>query len=466
MIRVALIALLLCLPRLAAAEPEPATLMIENGLVVTMDPDRRVIENGVVVIDGPDIRAVGTADLKTRYRPAQIIDAHGGIVMPGMANLHTHAPMVAFRGIGEYAVENLLFDVMFPLEKALLSRELIHVSARQAALEMALAGVTVFADMYYHEDEVARAAKQVGLRGVLGETVIGFPVVDAPEPYGGLAYAEAFIRAYEGDPLIMPAVAPHAAYTVETDRLLAAKALADAHDVPILMHLAEFRDEHAMVLERHPAMRPEQSVIGYLSSIGFLSERLTAAHVIYADAADMQLLLRAGVGVSHNPKANAKGASGIAPALEMRRAGIPVGLGTDGPMSSNQMDILTAMGWAAGVARLRHGDATLYTPLELVEMATIKGAQALHMEAAIGSLEAGKRADLVILDATSANMQPLHDVYAAIAFSAYPGNVTTTVVHGEIVVRGGQVVTIDLAAHARQWAAVRNRVARFAETLD
>ena len=449
-----------------ATPSHAASLIIRNATVVTMDAARTVHQDGVVVIDGARIVAVGEASLLEAHEAPRVIDAGGDIVMPGMINLHTHIPMVAFRGIGEYAVEDILFDVMFPLEKALLSRRLIHVASRQAAMELALAGVTTFADMYYHEDEVARATRDVGLRGVLGQTVTGFPVVDAPEPYGGLAYAEAFIRQFKDDPLITPAVAPHAAYTVDKQHLLAAKALADRHGVPILMHLTEFDREKAMVLERHPEMAAGMSVIGYLDSIGFLGPNVTAAHVIYLDEADRAILKARGVGVAHNPRSNAKGAMGIAPAWEMYRDGLDIGLGTDGPMSSNQMDVMTIMGYAASVARLRLSDARVYTPVELVDMATMGGARALDMADRIGSLEAGKLADLIVLDAHAVNMQPNYDVYATIAFAAWPTNVTTTIVHGQVIVEGGAVRTVDLEAHARDWADITAEVGAFARTLD
>ena len=204
-----------------------ADLIITNGRVLTMDASRSSWDAGVVVIRGDTIVAVGDSQLLQTYRSDAVIDAGGDIVMPGMVNLHNHLPMVAFRGLGENNFKDRLFNVMFPLEKALLSRELIRVAARQAALESALAGVTTVTDMYYHEDEVARSVAEVGIRGVLGETVIGFPVVDAAEPYGGLAYAERFIAEWQGHDLITPAVAPHAPYTVSPEWLQKSRALAE-----------------------------------------------------------------------------------------------------------------------------------------------------------------------------------------------------------------------------------------------
>lgn len=447
-------------------EREPADLVIKNALVLTMDAERSVFDGGVVVVRGDTLVAVGAPALAERYAAETVIDAGGDIAMPGMINAHNHIPMVAFRGLGENGVENRLFKFFFPLEKEMLSRDLIRVASRHAAIELAMAGVTLVTDMYYHEDEVARGVAEVGIRGVLGETVIGFPVVDAPEPWGGLAYAEGFIEEWKGHPLITPAVAPHAPYTVPPEWLLKTKALAEREGVPILLHMAEFAHEKDLIAERVGEFPDGKSVVEYLEDIGFLCDALLGAHVIYVDEEDMEILARHGVGVSHNPKANSRGATGMAPAWEMFHQNLDIGLGTDGPMSSNQMDILNVLGYAAGVARLRGSDGTRFTPYELVSMATMGGARALDMEGEIGSLEVGKKADVVLVDIHSANMQPFYDPYAALVFSAYPSDVRTTIVNGKIVVRDRVLVTADLASHEREWKKLTEEVAEFAETLE
>jgi cytosine/adenosine deaminase-related metal-dependent hydrolase len=395
-----------------------------------------------------------------------VIDAGGDIAMPGMINLHNHIPMVAFRGLGENGVGNRLFKYFFPLEKNLLSRELIHTAARHAAIELALSGVTLVTDMYYHEDEVARAVAEVGIRGVLGETVMGFPVVDAPEPYGGLEYAEKFIREWKGHPLITPAVAPHALYTVSPEWLLKSKTLAEREGVPILIHLAEFANEPDLIRERINNFPASQSVVEYLEEMGFLSDSLLAAHTIYVDQQDMQILKRHGVGVSHNPKANSRANSGRSPAWDMFKMDLDIGLGTDGPMSSNQMDILNVMNHAAAVARFLGRDSTRFTPYELVYMATMGGARSLDMKARIGSLETGKKADIVIVDVHAPNMQPNYDAYATLAFAAYPENVRTTIVNGRVVVDERAVTNVDMDSHMKEWRTLTKRVATYARTLE
>lgn len=452
---------------LAASAPaaEHADIIIKNAHVLTIDASANVYEAGVVAIRGDSIAAVGGTDLLGQYEADTVIDAGGDIVMPGMISLHNHISMVAFRGLGENGVEDRLFKFFFPLEKEMLSRDLIRVAARHGAIEMALGGVTLVTDMYYHEDEVAKGVAEVGIRGVLGETVIGFPVVDAPEPWGGLAYAEKFIEEWKGHDLITPAVAPHAAYTVPPEWLLKTKALADREGVPVLLHTAEFAHEKKLIRERIGDFPEDQSVVRYLEEMGFLGDSLVAAHVIYVDEADMEILKRHGVGVGHNPKANLRGITGMSPAWEMFKKDLDIGLGTDGPMSSNQMDTLNVINYAQGVARWRGKDSTRFTPYELIYMATMGGARALDMEDRLGSIEVGKKADVVILDAHAPNMQPLYDVYATIAFSAYPGNVRTTIVNGEVVVADREMKQVDMANHWREWKKLTDRVGEFAKTL-
>ena len=446
---------------------EPADLIVTNAQVLTMDGERTTLENGVIVVRDTDIVALGGRELLQQYQSDSLIDAGGDIAMPGMINLHNHLPMVAFRGLGEKGVQDRLFRFFFPLEKALLSRNLIRVAARHAAIESALSGVTMVTDMYYHEDEVAHSVAKVGIRGVLGETLIRFPVVDAAEPYGGLAYAEQFIKDWKQHPLITPAIAPHAPYTVSPEWLLKAKALADREEVPMLMHVAETHREAALVLRDIGAFPDGKSVIEYLDEIGFLSDRLVAAHMIHVDDEDIATLRQRGVGVAHNPKANSRGMDGASPAWKMYEAGVAIGLGTDGSMSSNQMDIINVLGYAAVVARnFGEPDIRRLPPYDLVYMATMGGARALDMEDQIGSLEVGKKADIIIVDTHAVNMQPMYDPYATIAFSAYPENVRTTIVNGKIVVRERVPENVDMAAHQREWSALMQSVAKFAETLE
>jgi 5-methylthioadenosine/S-adenosylhomocysteine deaminase len=363
-----------------AAAPKTASLAIIHARVVTMDEQLQVHADGSIIIDGGNIVAIGPAGLEHDYQVAQTIDAGGAIAMPGMINTHNHIAMLAFRGLGEYRSDDRLRKFFFPLESRMLSRRLINVASRQAAMELAINGVTTVVDMYYHEDEVAQAVREVGIRGVLGETVMNFPVVDAPQPYGGFDYAIDFIKRYRGDPLITPAFAPHAPYSVSPQMLAKVQQAAEQYDVPVLIHLTEPADEWERVKDRFPEAAGFANELAYLDSTGILSPRLLAAHVLRADAADIALLKARGVGIAHNPKANIKGHGGLSPALEMMQAGLGVGLGTDGPLSGNQMDIVSVMGYAKRVANIRHPGQTTYTPPQLVAMATIGGARALKMD--------------------------------------------------------------------------------------
>ena len=441
-------------------------LVISNAQILTMDKDRKIYENGSIVVKDNQIIAIGTNTITSKYNAKKNINADGDIAMPGMINLHNHIPMVAFRGLGENGVKNRLFKFFFPLEKELLSRDLIRIASRQAAMELALSGVTMVADMYYHEDEVARSVAEVGIRGVLGETVIQFPVVDAPKPYGGFQYAEKFISEWKDHPLITPAIAPHATYTVTPEWLMKSKVLAEKENVPMLVHITESEGEKQLISERIKPLSKNKSIIQYLEDMGFLSDKLLAAHVIFLDTNDMKILKKHGVGIAHNPKANSRAGTGISPAWEMYKLKLDIGLGTDGPMSSNQMDIMNVMSYAAAVARLSSKDDSRFTPYELVDMATMGGAKALDMEQEIGSLEVGKKADIIIVDTDAANTQPNYDPYATIAFTAYPQNVTYTIVDGKVIVEKGILRTVDINEHNKEWIPLTKKVTKFAKTLE
>ncbi|MUK38971.1 amidohydrolase family protein [Aliivibrio fischeri] len=439
-----------------------ADLIINNGQVLTVNADMEVIDDGVVVVKNDKIIAVGDEKLLEQYYAPRNIDANDGIVMPGMINAHNHLPMIAFRGLGEEGISNRLFAYFFPLEAQKLSRELIYNATKLGAIDLAQSGVTTYADMYYHMDEMAKATKEVGLRAVLGETVIKFPVVDAKQPYGGIQYAKSFIEEYQNDPLITPAYAPHAVYTVSKEKLQEINQLSEDYDVPVLIHVAEFPNEEARIKDPTKATSP----VEYLEEIGVLDERMVIAHGIHLSQHDQVLLKQADAGVVYNPMANAKGATGIAPAWDMFRADMRVGLGTDGPMSSNQVDLWRTLSYAANMQRLKHSDRTIMIPEQVIEMATIGGAKALHMEDEIGSLEVGKKADIIIVETQSANMMPSYDPYATLVYQANPSNVDTTIVNGKVVMEQRQMKTIQLDDIRQSVEAFESDIADFAKELS
>ncbi len=438
---------------------ESASIIIKNGTILTIDAKNNVIPNGVVVIDNNKIVALGDEALLSRYRAKKVIDARNGIVMPGMINTHQHLPMIAFRGLGEEGIKNRLFAYFFPLEGEKLSRDLIYKATIHGTIDMAMAGVTTYADMYYHMDEMAKATKAVGLRAVLGETIIKFPVVDAKTPYGGLDYAVSFINEYKNDELITPAFAPHAPYTVSKEKLREITQLSGKYNVPVLMHMAEFEDEAKRLKLKN------KTEVQYMDELGVLTPRTLVGHGIYFSDKDLDILKKRDVAVSYNPMANAKGATGIAKAYPMLQKGIRVGLGTDGPMSSNQVDLFRTLSYASSMQRLKYNDRTIMTPDQVVRMATMGGAEALNMADKIGSLEAGKLADIIIVETESANMIPNYDPFATLVFQANPANVATTIVNGKVIMEDRQLKTYDMDKNKRQIREIEKDIASFAKEL-
>ena len=440
-------------------QKKEVSIIIKNGTVLTMNQTKQIISNGVVVIIGNKIVDIGSSDILSKYHADTLIDADGGIIMPGMINTHTHASMSVFRSLAD-DVPDRLNRYIFPLEKKLVSRDMVYKGALHGSIEMAKGGVTTVTDMYYFEDEVARAVKKIGLRGVLGETIIKYPVADAATPEEGLEYAENFIVEYKDDPLITPALAPHAPHTNTEKDLKAIEKLSKKYNVPILMHVAETQKEVDFFNKKY-GMSP----VEYLDSIGLLNDRLVAAHLIFIDDKDIELLNNRDVGISHNMGANIKSAKGVSPALKMYKKGMRVGLGTDGPMSGNTLDIITQMGYVAKLHKLVNNDRSAMPPNEVVEMATIGAARTLHMEDKIGSIEKGKLADIVIIETKSPNMVPIYDYYSALVYSASPSNVKTVIVDGKIIVDKKNLMTFDEKIDRQNIIEFSKKVKTIADTL-
>ncbi len=439
-------------PPASAGDQREISLLITNAIVVTGSAEGRVVENGGVAIDGTDIVAVDTAvNLAERFRAREVIDAGGAIVAPGLINTHTHAPMVLYRGLADdLALMDWLNNYIFPAEAKTVSPEFVRAGTRLAALEMIQSGTTTYADMYYFEEEVASETRAAGLRGILGQTIIQFPVADAKTPAEGLARAETYISAFKGDPLITPAVAPHAMYTLDAATLNAARELGRKHGVPTLIHLAETRDELNTSQSQH-RMSPTM----YLDSLGFLGAGVLAAHGVWVTQADIGLLKARGVGVSHNPESNMKLASGTAPVPAYVKAGVALGLGTDGAASNNDLDMFEAMRTASLLHKLQSNDPRVVGARDALAMATIGGARALGMERQIGSLEPGKRADLIVVSVNGARQTPMYDPVSHLVYVAHGDDVRTTVVHGKVLMRDRKMLTLDEAAileEAKGWS--------------
>jgi 5-methylthioadenosine/S-adenosylhomocysteine deaminase len=428
----------------SAITAAPCDLVVSGRYVVTMDGQRRMLENGAVAIRADRIVAVGTrAAIDRDWQPKRRIDHPDAILTPGLINTHTHAAMSLFRGIADdLKLQDWLNNYIFPGEAKNVSPDFVRWGTRLASLEMLLSGTTTFTDMYYFEDVVAEAAKEAGIRGVLGETVIRFPVADAKTPEDGLNYAEKFMIRFKGDPLITATVAPHAPYTNSDATLKAARALANKYGAPLIIHLSETKKENDdMQAARH--MSPTEM----LNSLGFFNGRTLAAHCVWVSDRDQTILKSHNVGVAHNPSSNMMLASGAAPVVDMLKRGIAVGLGTDGPAgSNNDFDLMEEMDLAAKLQKLVRNDPEALSAKQSFEMATIGGARALGMEKEIGSLETGKRADLIAIDIGAPNAVPMYDVYSQMVYSLKASNVTDVIVNGREVVRDKRCLTLDQSA--------------------
>jgi 5-methylthioadenosine/S-adenosylhomocysteine deaminase len=428
-------------------QAQPVDLIVYNAIVVTMDPAMRVLPRGAVAIRGRDIVAVDTAEtIAAAYSGKETLDAGGQVVMPGLINTHTHAPMVLYRGLADdLSLMEWLEKYIFPAEAKTVSPEFVRAGTKLAALEMIQSGTTTYADMYYFEEEIGRATREAGIRGVLGQTIIQFPVPDAKTPDEGLARTEAFLKEFAADDLIVPAVAPHSMYTLEGKTLKAARQLADRYKAPLLIHLAETQDELKTSQQKHKA-----SPTRYLESLGFWGPRTLAAHGVWLDDADIQILAKHQVGVSHNPESNMKLASGVAKVPAMRNAKIDVGLGTDGAASNNDLDMFEAMRQAALLHKLTTGDPRALPATTALGMATIEGARALQMDDRIGSLEPGKRADLIIVSTAGARQTPLYDPISHLVYVARGTDVSSSIVNGRVIMRDRKVLTLDEATVIRE----------------
>ncbi|EMT6575419.1 MULTISPECIES: amidohydrolase [Providencia] len=416
----------------------PADIIIVDGTILTMNAQKQVIDHGTVVIKGNKIIAVGGPELTQRYQAPNVLNVDGDIVMPGLINTHTHASMTVFRSLAD-DVPDRLHRYIFPLENKMVSREMVRIGANLANVEMIKGGVTTYVDMYYFEDEVAKTVDKIGLRAVLGESVIQFPVADAKNADEGINYAVNFINQYKDHPRITPAFAPHAPYTNTTEHLQKIAKLSQELDVPVMIHLAETDREQEEIAKRTGGKSPVQ----YMADIGALNNKVIAAHAIMVDEKDMDLLKQYDVGVAHNISANTKSAKGVAPVTTMLEKGIRVGLGTDGPMSSNTLTTLNELNLVGKIHKLANKDRAAMPPITVVDMATMGSARVLHMEDKLGSLEPGKLADLIVIDTKSPNMVPMYSPYAALVYGANGANVRHTIVDGNILMQDRKILTAD-----------------------
>jgi len=449
----ALIALLCCVSSVyAQTKKEKADLIVTGGAVVTMNAERRIIEDGAVAVKGDAIVAVGPrAAVEAEYSGAQTIDARGKLLLPGLINGHTHVPMTLLRGLkDDVTLEEWLTKAIFPAEAKNVNEEFVRWGTRLAAAEQIRGGVTTFVDMYYFEDAIAEETKVAGMRGVLGETFLDFPAPDNKSNAAMLDYTEKFLKRWQGDPLIHAAVAPHSMYLCSPKTLQDAAALARKYNAAILIHVAETKKELGDSREKNGT-----TPVQYLDRLGILGPDVVAAHCIWVDAADRKILAQRQVGCVHNPSSNMMLASGVAPVIEERAAGIAVGLGTDGPAgSNNDLDLMEEMDLAAKLQKVTKMDPRALGAKAVVEMATIEGARALHMDKEIGSLETGKKADIIVIGLDAPNAVPMYDAYSQLAYALKGSDVETVIIGGRAVMRDRKLLTLDepaILAKAREY---------------
>src|SRR5918999_2503995 len=434
----------------SAQQKRAVDLLIVGGTVVTMDGGRRVIEDGAVAVSRGRIVAVGKrAEIERRFRVAprgELVNATGRVVMPGLINAHTHVPMTLFRGLADdLELMEWLTKYIFPAEAKNVTEEFVRVGTQLGLAEMIRGGTTTYCDMYYFEDAIAEETERAGVRALLGETVIDFPVPDNKTWPDAMRYAERFVARWKGHKLITAAIAPHAPYTVSEAHLREVRAFSDRTGAPIVTHVAETRKEVEDITRDHGA-----SPVEYLARIGFLSLRTVAAHTVHLTENEIRLLKRNGVGSVHNPQSNMKLASGVAPVPLMLREGVRLGLGTDGAASNNDLSMWEAMDYAAKLHKLSSGDPKVVTAEEALALATIGGARALHMEKGIGSLEEGKRADIVVVGLNDLHQTPRYSVYSHLVYATKASDVRTVVIEGRVVMRDRRLLTLDEPAVKRQ----------------
>lgn len=438
---------------------EQVDFILTGGTVVTMNRQFEVFANGAVAVRDDSIVAVGpAADITARYEAAETVECPDQVIMPGFINAHTHIPMTLFRGLNDDLRLDVWLGYLMPLEREFVTPDFVHLGARIACAEMIRSGVTCFADMYYYEDAIAEAVADIGMRALLGQTILVFPAPDAETYEDALILCRRFIERWKGHPLIQPAVAPHAWYTATPELLLACADLARAFDVQLHTHVSEtsFEVENSLDQKHMP-------VVPWLQQHGILETKLLAAHCVHINEEEMYSLKQVGAGVAHCPSSNLKLASGIAPVGTMLEMGLKVGVGTDGPASNNDLDMIEETRLAALLAKTASKDPTVLPARQAVELATIGGARALHMEELTGSLEVGKRADLIVMDMAGIHNQPQFNnqddaVYSRIAYAAKSTDVAHVVCNGRWLMRDRQLLTVDQEQARREAAVVARQI--------
>jgi len=417
-------------------------ILITGGTLLTLSEQMGMIENPVIGIRGGRIVLAEKDTADEHYTADETLNADGCVILPGLINTHTHLPMVCFRGLADdLPLMKWLYDRIFPAEAKYVNTDMVYAGSRLAMAEMVLSGTTTFCDGYFYESSIAQAAIDMGMRGIISEGFIDLPTPDQPDLTRHIRNAEAFIDQWKDrSPLITPALFCHTPYTCTTDTLIAIKQVANERNVLYLSHVAETQDETKLILERYGT-----TPVRHLQRLGVLDERTVLVHAVWVDDEELDILHDTGASVSHNPESNMKLAAGIAPVPAMLRRGIPVGLGTDGCASNNDMDLFREMGTAAKLHKVAAMDATVLDARTALRMATMEGARVLGMEESIGSIEPGKCADLIFVNMNQPHLTPVYQAYSHLVYAASGADVTTVIIDGKLVVKDRKLLRADLA---------------------
>ena len=422
-------------------------IMIKNGIILTMDREASILEGNFLCIKGDTISYIGEHDEKS-FDAKKVIDARGGLILPGLINGHTHAAMSLFRGLADdLPLMEWLNNYIFPAESK-IDAEFVFTGTLLACAEMIMSGTTTFCDMYLFENEVARAAQKAGMRCLVGEVLYDFNSPNYGPAEKGLEYTESLIRGWQDDPLVSIAVEPHSLFTCSPDLLIAANELALRYKVPLIIHVAETLKEISELKTSYG-----KGPIEHLHSLGILGPHFIADHCVHLEGVDIKSMAQHRAKVIHNPESNMKLASGIAPVPEMIAEGLVVGLGTDGCASNNNLDLFTEMDMAAKLHKIHNMDPTVMDALTVMKMATIDGAKALGIGESTGSLETGKKADIIVVDTDKPHLTPLYNPYSHLVYAARGNDVCHAVINGRIVMEDRKLLFLDLdqiIAHARE----------------
>lgn len=442
---------------------EQVELLLTGGTVVTMDKIGTVLERGAVALKDKTIAAVGPADeIGKRYTASEVWDCTGQVIIPGLINTHTHTPMTLLRGLADdLRLDVWLHGYILPTETKFVNPEFCRLGTLLSCAEFIRGGVTTFADMYYFEDEIAWAAVEAGVRGICGQTIMIFPTPDATSYDQSLAYCAEFLDHWRDHELIVAVPAPHSPYMCTAEILQETVRMAQSYDVPLLIHIAETALEVKESIEQK-----NMTPVRWLESVGLMESKVVAAHCVHVNNEDMHILGAHGAGVAHNPTSNLKLASGFAPVVQMHEHGISVGIGTDGTASNNDLDMWAETHLAALLPKAVNSDPTALPARRAFAMATIEGARALHLDHLIGSLEVGKRADVVVLDADGVHVMPRFEtsgqnIYSRLVYATKSSDVRHTIVNGRVLMRDRVVLTVDETAALKEAAKLAKKVSRF-----